>query len=78
VLEVTVRITFRGSPVDENQDQPGKYRQEIFPDLTRALEWISLHIPEADRLIIKMWIDDIPITGAKLEAVMLRSASDHR
>jgi hypothetical protein len=65
---MTVRITFRGPQISEHEDQVGKDQQQDFPDLATTSDWIALHIPETERRLVKMWIDDIPITGAMLEA----------
>ena len=67
---MSVRITFREPQLDEQDDQPGKYRQQNFPYLTEAVDWIGTNIAERDRQLIKLWIDDIAITGATLEAFL--------
>ncbi|MDB5538232.1 MAG: hypothetical protein JWQ65_3107 [Devosia sp.] len=65
---MTVRITFRGPEISEHEEQAGNYQQQSFPDLATTSDWIALHIPETERRLVKMWIDDIAITGATLEA----------
>lgn len=67
---MTIRITYRTPKIGEHEDGEGKFQQQNFPELTVASDWIVMHIPETERPLIKMWIDDVPITGATLEATI--------
>jgi hypothetical protein len=65
---MSVRITFRASTTDELPTDAGKFRQKQFDNLALASAWIEIHIPDVERRLVKMWVNDIPITGATLEA----------
>lgn len=67
---MSVRITYRIPVVSENAEDAGQFKQMQFDDLANASGWISVHIPETERPLVKMWVDDILITGAALEAAM--------
>jgi hypothetical protein len=67
---MTIRITSRTPKIGEHEEGEGNFQQQIFPELTMASDWIVMHIPETERPLVKMWIDDVPITGATLAATL--------
>ena len=71
-----VRITFRGPAISEHDEEAGTYQQHTFPDLANASAWITMHIPQNEQRLVKMWIDDVAITGATLAAAMRPIAPD--
>jgi hypothetical protein len=73
---MSIRITFRTPKIGEHAEGVGKFQQKNFPEMSMASDWIVMHIPATERGLVKMWIDDLPITGATLSAAMRPMGAD--
>ena len=67
---MSICITYRTPQIGEHKEGEGKFQQQTFPEMIMASDWIVMHIPETERGLVKMWVDDVPITGATLQAAM--------
>jgi len=67
---MTIRITY-GHPKNGAQiSEQARYRHKRFDDLHSASSWILVHISEAERDTVRLWIGDVQITGAARESVL--------
>lgn len=73
---MSVRITYRTPRIGHEPEKAGKFQQKQFETAIMASDWIAIHIPEPERHLVKMWVDDIPLTGATLDAAIRPMQTD--